>query len=460
MPDNPATSLPKGFTKVRLISERIYQTILQVRDRDRLILRSQFANYRWENEDVKGQIDAWITKVLGRDGETEVLLTNVMKLLNHFMNSSFFMSPSFLDLMREIKTIIEPQSKLINESPQNRLDDKGISILLLDAENLHLTQEIETFLAGVCTYPLQIKIAFANWRNLGRKDVEFHNRGYELIHVPAGKDSADVKMATVGSSIFIHYPNAEEVLVCSSDGVLTHLCNTLQTHGLNVYLVRQEGESIVVVNAKTGQTKRHAIGQAVKPISAVEFIERIKKLIEEQQCQTKQIWIKLSVLSAAYAKKYQIAVERSIETTFPKRSFKDIFTENTNYFALHQMSDNDEFYVTLFGKQIATSDCPQRSSASDRPSSIKTEIETKTISSAEQFQKVIEAIVQELTTRNSSTYIGISKVGASFHSKSGQPVTKVMQKLGLGKKYLQLLQSYKNLEVKKIDKEYQVRKLN
>ena len=127
------------------------------------------------------------------------------------------------------------------------------------------SKSTEKLLAGVCTYPIQIKVAFATWRTMGKHDIKFHGRGYELIPVPAGKDSADVKMATVGSSIFVHYPTAKEILVCSSDGVLTHLCTMLQTHALTVYLVRKQGENLTVLNSETNQTQTYSL-KAVQEI--------------------------------------------------------------------------------------------------------------------------------------------------------------------------------------------------
>jgi hypothetical protein len=68
---------------------------------------------------------------------------------------------------------------------------EGIGILLLDAENLRLDINSEKFLAELSHYPLQIKIAFANWRNhaVGKLDAELYERGYQLIHVPGGQNS-------------------------------------------------------------------------------------------------------------------------------------------------------------------------------------------------------------------------------------------------------------------------------
>ncbi|WP_228371539.1 hypothetical protein [Trichormus azollae] len=57
-----------------------------------------------------------------------------------------------------------------------------------------------------------------------------HERSYDLVHVPAGRDNADGKMIAFGSSIHEVYPHAKEVLVCSSDKVMTNSCKNLQQH--------------------------------------------------------------------------------------------------------------------------------------------------------------------------------------------------------------------------------------
>ena len=63
-------------------------------------------------------------------------------------------------------------------APANTTESGPIAILLLDAENLKLKVNTEQFLAGLCDYPLQVKIAFANWKNpsIGKLDAEFYDR--------------------------------------------------------------------------------------------------------------------------------------------------------------------------------------------------------------------------------------------------------------------------------------------
>jgi hypothetical protein len=63
-------------------------------------------------------------------------------------------------------------------APATTTESGGIAILLLDAENLKLKVNTEQFLAGLCGYPLQVKIAFANWKNprIGKFDAELYDR--------------------------------------------------------------------------------------------------------------------------------------------------------------------------------------------------------------------------------------------------------------------------------------------
>jgi hypothetical protein len=77
----------------------------------------------------------------------------------------------------------------------------GVAVLLLDAENLQINSETEKFLNSVCQYPIQVKVAFANWCRKGKLDAELHTRNYDLIHVPSGRWKDD-NVWLVDSSTF------------------------------------------------------------------------------------------------------------------------------------------------------------------------------------------------------------------------------------------------------------------
>jgi hypothetical protein len=139
-------------------------------------------------------------------------LSLVKNLLEEKVTQKSLGSFSFILAEELLQTILSPDclesgvfSQLILKiQPEAEIKhqlDTGISLLLLDAENLKLDINSELFLASVCEYPLQVKIAFANWRNpsTGKQDIELYNRGYQLVHVPGGKDSADAKMIAFGA---------------------------------------------------------------------------------------------------------------------------------------------------------------------------------------------------------------------------------------------------------------------
>ncbi|NJL79942.1 MAG: hypothetical protein HC917_15875 [Richelia sp. SM2_1_7] len=61
-------------------------------------------------------------------------------------------------------------------------------------------------------------------------------------------------MIAFGSQIDEYYPKVKEVLVCSSDTVMTNLCNHLQQKGLTVYQISQQSSNLTIFNSKTNET--------------------------------------------------------------------------------------------------------------------------------------------------------------------------------------------------------------
>jgi hypothetical protein len=218
----------------------------------------------------------------------------------------------------------------------------GITVLLLDAENLQFNQETEKFLTTICNSPIQIKVAFANWCRKGKLDAELHQRGYDLIHVPSGKDNADGKMIAFGSSICDRFPNAKEVLVCSSDNVMTNLCNHLQQNGLTAYRVIKQGCSLTVLENQSGKTWEHTVLPSME-----QFINNIKDIIRDEESRTSNQWMKLSKLSKIFHSKYSIGVNQVVSSHLSGKTFKDIFIAKAE-FAIHQLPEDSETYITLF----------------------------------------------------------------------------------------------------------------
>lgn len=368
------------------ISQAIYHTICQTSHQHPELVATKYRSTPWHL--VKSTFLRKMQASLANFSTPQAMEKRIGQILHIFLEPQFFLSSQAVEIQTKINSLIPVDLVPIDLVPivdkldainqlnlarrndsrkssnfsnsSNSSNNQGIAILLLDVENLQLDTATEKFLAEVCQYPIQIKIAFANWRHMGKQDLEFHQRGYELIHVPAGKDSADVKLATVGSSIFVHYPTAKEVLVCSSDAVLTHLCTTLQTHGLGVYLVRKKGEILTALDMKTGNTYTRMLRISTDINSPAQLISQIQKIIKAEQQLIGKNWIQLSRVSQLFRSKYHLTISQAVSIHLPGQKARDILLGNPEIFVVHRSTKEKNLYVSLFdcfsvGSQSRTS---------------------------------------------------------------------------------------------------------
>jgi len=491
MLDNDSVTQTDNSTVIHSICLHIYQTILEIQEQQPELLKEKYRNVLWQAPRYQATVLEKLKERLHQTKNQQVLLRNVQKFLQVLLTPDYFQSQNFGNLMAKIRAstqylVVDSNSttslkvrqkaagtdqKVVTDNNGNfkpplpilpvdtvEVDsvlkkDEGIAILLLDAENLQLDVETEKLLAEVCSYPLQIKIAFANWRTMGKQDLELHRRGYELIHVPAGKDSADVKMATVGSSIFVHYPTAREVFVCSSDKVLTHLCNTLQTHGLTVYSVCKQGSKIRVFNNQNGDYQIHSLIPQAEIPSLEEFIAQIQALITKEQKNHQNHWIKLSKLSQLYKNKYNLTITQVVTGHLPGKRARDVFLEYPTKFVTHQPLEQSEIYITLFTQLPAES----ATDASSPPTEVTVQdTASSQINSRADLEQSIVKIVQSLTAQSPGSYIDISRVGGEFKRQYGQTINETISWLQLKVKYVTILQSCSDLQVKQKGKVHTV----
>jgi hypothetical protein len=426
-------------TVVDTVCHFLYRTLVSLQKQHPQWLNPRYQTVPWHQPHYQSIFLKKISQGLSQVKPLEKLLAKVQDYLKLLLSEEFILSTEYEVVIAQLEQLIYPNPKLtpyqhpseINPQPLyfngRSFSSSGISILLLDVENLQLDIETEKFLETICTCPLQIKVAFANWRSMGKKDIEFHQRGYQLIHVPPGKDSADLKMATVGSSIFVYYPTAQEVLVCSSDRALTHLCNTLQGHGLTVYQVKKKKDKIIVFNNRTGETQQFALISAPEIPPLDQFIIQLQELIRAEQKRIQSQWIKLSRLSALYKDTYQITISQVVSAHYAEYKARDIFIKNPQTFVLHQPSDKSQTYVTLF-------------EISSIPEKLISPVENYTndlgrIQSVQQLEKALVEIVKELTAQTSSPCISLSILGSYFNKKYGQAITQVIKQFQPGGKF-------------------------
>ncbi len=338
-------------------------------------------------------------------------LTLAQELLQTLLSSEFLESAAFTQFIQSIQPKIQIQPQL----------DTGISLLLLDAENLKIDIAAEAFLASICNYPLQVKIAFANWKtpSNGKQDTELYERGYQLFHVPGGKDGADAKMIAVGASLLSYYPTVKEIFVCSGDGILTHLCNELQNQGLTVYWVRRKSQTLHIENKNTGKFIFYSLAQSTEIPSLEGVLDQIQDLITAEQ---ESINSRLRNLTA-------------IANLFQERCELDSNSNPQN----------------LEDKSIPSADSENLAEQGNT-------LEVKEISSKEDLERLLGEIISNLQAKSPKTKLTVSKLGTELQKISGQSPNAIVKKLKLSTNFTKFLQSSPQFSLKPSGREYEVMK--
>lgn len=455
----PATQESVTFSA---ISRYLAQTLVSIQSKHPEWIAEKYRKTQWAKPDFQSILIVKFSKSFLLATDVESILLTAKKYLQILLIPEFINSPQFSKLIAKIEQLVESEiapaksNNSVSSKPSTPTPsaDSGIAILLLDVENLQLNIETEKFLEGICQYPIQIKVAFANWRSMGKKDAEFHQRGYQLIHVPPGKDSADLKMATVGASIFVHYPTAKEILVCSSDRALTHLSNTLQAHGLTVFQVRKQLDKIIVLNSKTGQIETHSLVSLpeIDPIEKIVF--QLKELIKLEQERTSAQWVKLSRVSALFKENYGSALNQVVATHLLGTKTRDIFLKYPTEFVVHHPSETSQAYVTLFEVKL-----PPKAPILNKDilnKSIPEPLSLENINSLEDLETAIVKIVGDLTGNSPANSVFLSNVGSEFHRQYGKQITQIIKEFNLSRKFPKFLQSCTSLQIKKAEKGWQV----
>lgn len=324
-----------------------------------------------------------------------------------------------------LPTTLQQRNKTWEQSTQ------GIAILLLDAENLKLDINAEKFLAGLCNYPLQVKIAFANWRNhtIGKQDAELYERGYQLIHVPGGQNSADAQMIAMGVSISRHYPDVKEVFVCSSDWLLTNLCNHLQSQGITVYRVRRQDNSLSFENRNTGESRQYSIAVGTEIPSFDNFVDKIEELINAEHESITERLARLSTVTALFQERRNLTINSH-------RSNGLIVTPQ-NQELVSPVAKPESILPTVdkvdmeLNKSLTTiSNCS-----------------LKNITSKEEFERVLVEIIASLKESYPSDKISVTKLSTALQLICGEPANSVVKKLKLGSNFTKYLKSCTTFKV-------------
>lgn len=398
-------------------------------------LLDKYKDRNWQDKNFQEKLTQYFSQTFRGNVQQEEFLGKAVALFRLFLAPFTLNDEKFIDL--SIKTYFSKTNSLNKKLIQSTLE---FSILLVDIENISLDVVAEDYIKKSCNYPLKHCLAFGNWKKLGQKDEELHERGYELFHVPQGKNNADHRMTNIGSFICLNYPGIKEIFVCSSDKDLDILCNFLSKKDITVYRVFKEINNLCIKNLKTEEASSFPIISNSKLLKLETFIEELKQIIYQEiiNNENNQQWFKISQISALFYKKHNLSLNQVVDYHFPGKKAKSIFSEYKSHFVIHNLPDTQEMFITLFDIKSITTPSSSHS---------KNISQSKSTYSKESIEKILLTIVKEEMKKNNSNKVELSKVASRFATDYKISITNALKKAKLPKQYKSFIQSTERLEI-------------
>ncbi|UAJ72610.1 NYN domain-containing protein [Synechocystis sp. PCC 7339] len=393
-------------------------------------LLEKYRKYDWDSEKTSQIITKYFSYHLNNlvdNGENSFFLNISLSIFRKFLVPFSLSDKDIVDLCIKNKSI----------EYSKHLDDKsttlGFSVLLIDIENIYLDVVEEDLIKKLSRHSLKHYLAFGNWKKLGNKDEELHKRGYELFHVPSGKNNADQRMTSIGSFICLNYPDIKEIFVCSSDKDLETLCNFLSQKDIVVYQVFRQTNSLCIKNSETNEVLSYPIifnELSKKNFTVLKtFIEEIKSIIHEITDHTsQQRWVTLNQISTVFYRKFGSSLKDIVQQHFPGKTAKFIFLEYKNYFVVHDPPESKDTFITLF--DVDNQSAPLNHSKKQ-----------------ESLEEMFVKIIKEETKNSKNKKLEIGYIASKFAGKYNVPITKALKNDSRLGSYKNFINSISTLEL-------------
>jgi hypothetical protein len=380
-----------------------------------------------------------VTLFIGKLLDPVFLGTQSYQRLNQFIRQQILAHAPLTEPSSPSSTASVPEN-IGNASVKESFRSKSIAVLLLDAENIDLVKAAESWLASFCKHPISLKFAFGNWKKLGDRDKDLHQRGYHLIHVPEGKNHADSKMMIIGSSIFVHFPNIKEAIVCSNDSDLENLQSSLHFQGLDVHLLERHQQELKLTTFETGTTAIFKLSHSKRMPS---------KKIGTQFCQeylkrSSEGHILLSQLSSEFSKEFGFSINTFVKHYGLGRSAK-VFFQTSSSFSVSIGQNKTQTYVALASRHRKDGD-PLHDFPGQSPGSF----------TVKGLQIVSLGIVKRLIRDNSDQAISVGIFASTFRQQHDRPIKSVLKELGLNSSVPTFLQTCDSVQLEKVEKGWMI----
>ncbi|WP_198806133.1 NYN domain-containing protein [Leptolyngbya sp. BL0902] len=332
-------------------------------------------------------------------------------------------------------------------------------LLLVDAENMNPPAALEAHLQSLAHYPLRYRLAFGNWRTLGNRDQEFYRRGYQMIHVPSGKNSADIKMSLDASLISLHHPSIREVFICSADSDLLHLGHALLRQGMIPYQVSHNPQGFKVFNlaqqtthtialpSESGEVRSPSAAKATPhiPTSPAQMKHWLRILIlQEQQANPGQP-VTVGRLGALFRERNHIGPNQILQTSGDYATLTQLL-EADDTFVLTPAAEGNGVYVALKlpSPEGLTALLPKPDQPFAGP-----------ITDAQSLEQAILSVLPSLIAQPGGL-VSLSVLSSTFAQVYQQPMNQTLQSIGEPKGLPKFLAKCTSIRLQRKGKDWQV----
>ncbi|MFQ4135558.1 NYN domain-containing protein [Nodosilinea sp. PGN35] len=483
MPRAPEPPDPACYKKIA----RFLQAALCKTQQQRIDLLTEAARVWLQATSAETQI-ARFTALLEPQTTTPALLQTVERLLDKLFTPVFRGSRPHWQILQQVQrwAIALPSPPLPESSPARQTQTEPsalpwVGLLLVDAENLHPPEALEAFLQTVGRYPIRHRLAFGNWRKLGRRDQSFYQRGYQMVHVPSGKNSTDIKMSLDASLISLWNPSIREVFICSTDSDLLHLGHTLLHLGVTPYRVSRRHNRFAVVNVAQQTTQIFHLSQGSQPpvqpqvptpegesanpavaapgVIKVPSLGQIKEwltvlIVQEQQANPGQP-ITIGRLGHLFRDRNHISANDALKATSGYSSLTQFLSDN-DMFELSRSPDGQQTVVTL------------AIPAGDNPPAVEPSVPVSVpppggegtlpppITDAQSLEQALIALLWGLSSGQTNTQIQLSVLAAYFAHIHQEPMSVVLKRIGEPKGLPKFLLKCRSLRVQQQGQDWRI----
>lgn len=395
----------------------------------------------------------------------------VERILTKLFIPAFQGSKPYNQILQQVQQLAPPRIPSPEPPPRQQTHSNlpWVGLLLVDAENMNPPEALEAFLQTVGRYPIRHHLAFGNWRRLGGRDRNLYRRGYQMVHVPSGKNSADIKMAVDASLIALQNPSIREVFICSTDTDLLHLGYALLNLGVSVHCVSQRHDGWFEVLNLAQQTTQKvyfnsgegadptagSAQQVMKMPTLAETGRSLKQLLAQAHRDAPDQPITMGHLGKLFRDRHHLSVSEALQANSGYKTLGQFLKSHTA-FVLSPLPNSKQVAVTL---KTVTNDSPSAPKPTAVPIPLVSEGATPLplpITDAQTLEQAIIKLLWSLSSGQPDGQIHLAVLATYFTHVHQESMSAALKRIGEPKGLPKFLAKCRSLKVQQQGQDWRI----